>query len=173
MVKAHQQRHVHRLVQIGHAELSERLQPRIGLAVRLDHVRQIDDLFQLRHVRVPGRVPADCAEHLRVVHVVDVLRDVRPGDRMHQRLGFLHHRVELFVFRRLRHLAERHALGAVMQQPGQRGLFLVHTEFFGHLARRLLHAERVRIARRVQLLFQPVRHFFAFHPFNSMPDFAP
>ena len=31
---------------------------------------------------MPGRVPADRAEHLRVVHVVDVLRDVRPGEAL-------------------------------------------------------------------------------------------
>ena len=173
MIEAHPQGHMHGLVQIGHTEFAQRLQPRIGLPVWLDHIGKVDDFFKPGHIGVPGRMPADGAEHLRVMHIINVLREVHTGHSVHKRFGFLHHRIELFILRRFHHLAERQAFGAVVQKPGQRGLLFILAELPGHLARGLFHAERMRIARRIQLFFEPVFHFFAFHRFNSMPVFAP
>ena len=163
MLKAHAQRGVHRAVQILHAQRAQVFQPRIGLPVRLDHIRQIDDLLQPRHARVARGVPADRAEHVLVLYAVNVLRHAAPGHSVHERLGFLHDRVNVRAPGRLDHLGKRHALGAVVKQPGQRGLLLILAENACHLPRGLLHAERVFKPLAIQLLFQLILHLIAFH----------
>ena len=168
MLKRHAQRRVHRLIQIRPAQLSQLFKPRIRLAARLDHVRQIDDLFELRHVRMPRCVPADCAQHLRIRYAVNSFCKVHARDRMHQRLGFLHHRVELFSLGGFHHLRNRQAFCAVMQQPGERRLFLVLSETTRHLPCGCFHAKGMGKALFIECLFQLIYHFFAFHPFSSI-----
>ena len=62
--------HSSRLIQIGQAGLPELLQPGIGLPIRLDHVGEIDDLFQLGLAGTPCRVIQDRSDHMLIPHSI-------------------------------------------------------------------------------------------------------
>ena len=122
------------------------------IARRLDEVREVDDLFQHRHVRLSGRVPKDCIVNF-IVHAEHVPRERRAGLGVEQLERLFLQRVErdavLLAQREL--LRHRELLCAVVQQSRDLRTVNVRAVFLRQLHRRRRRAEHMGAALRLEI----------------------